>query len=192
MTQDENQKISDQLDKIKIIYLIITVFFVINCFFVYINQEYIVPVGFALARGYSGLEMFIYGGYVSIILMFVSIAALYASELKRAFITSLIANIFIAVNIISILIFYMLLSLDSNSNYVIVDSGFYCLVGILIASIIVNILIYSNKKNATFEGKAPSKPLSQDTKNQTFCPNCGASLVDTTGGFCSKCGSPLK
>ncbi len=192
MTQNENKKISDQLDIIKIIYLIITVFFVINCFFPYITQWYVETVDVAEARGYSGLEMFIYGGYISIILMFVSTAALYASELKRAFITSLIANIFIVVNIISILIFYMLLSLDPNSNYVIIDLGFYCLITILIASIIVNILIYSNKRNATFEEKAPSKPFSQDTRTQTICSNCGANLIDIEGDFCSKCGSPLK
>ena len=192
MTQEENKKISDQIDQIKIIYLIITVFFVINCFFVYINQWFIVPVGFALARGFSGLEMFIYGGYVSIILMFISTASLYASELKRALITSLIANLFIVINIISIIIFYMLLASDPNTQQITLDLGFYCLVAILIASIIVNILIYSNKKNATFEDKTPSKPLSQDTKNQTFCPNCGANLIDAAGGFCSKCGSTLK
>jgi len=25
-----------------------------------------------------------------------------------------------------------------------------------------------------------------------FCPSCGAKILDKTGDFCSKCGSPLK
>jgi hypothetical protein len=131
-----------------------------------------------------------FGGYVGIICMIISIGYIYGSKGKKGIISNVIGLLCFSVN-------YILwpnmasLFVPSGTTYGGIAGGYVIGLISLVIFFLSFLFLFENRKSLQGEQKKISNEEITEKERQ-FCPSCGAEITDPTSTFCNKCGSPLK
>ena len=170
------------------IYLICAIIFLIFAFFPYM---WLVDVNYD--RIYTGPELLLFGGWFGLIFIFISGIYLVLSDIKKALILGFIGIILIGINFgIIIERYYYFIKEDLGTPQLLL--AFYIGLIVWILMIIFNFItvffVKSEKITTAVESKREQSVSPGFQK--VYCSSCGAEILDISGGFCSKCGAPLK
>jgi len=96
-------------------------------------------------------------------------------------------------------IYYIAGNLLSGAAYFLMFTSFIIIIESLALFVLYPVLyLRLRKKRLTKVEKTGEKideiPIKQnrDVQKGVYCQSCGAEIPDKTGGFCSKCGAPIK
>ena len=89
---------------------------------------------------------------------------------------------------------------DEDANLYLIYSVLF--VFFIVLTIGINVIVKryikrSIEDNVVVQQLPPNKPIEQhlssnNKKDLKLCSSCGEDILDKTGGFCSKCGAPIK
>ena len=170
------------------IYLICAIIFLIFGFFSYMHVE-----DTDYEKYFFGVEILLYGGWFGLILIFISGYFLVLLDIKKALILGFIGIILIGINfgIIFWSYFYRISEISGTTTLLFAFYiGFISWILMVILNFITVFFVKSEKITMAQEPKR-QQPVSPGFQ-KVYCSSCGAEILDVAGGFCSKCGAPLK
>lgn len=141
-----------------------------------------------------GFIALIYGGWLSLLFIIISLGYIYGLKIWKAIVTNCISCILFLVNLFLWPTVGPTLAPD-YARSITLSIGYYLgIVSVVIFSLALLFLI-ENRKSLQIEKKVISETkdvLENIEKEKLYCPSCGAGITDSTSTFCNKCGSPLK